>query len=136
MLPPERTPIETDARKVGRASELLALLILHPNGIADDEIAELMFAGMAPERGKQNVQMAAYSLRGVLNGKATVRYSAGKYQLSPQLELVADVHTFDAALARARGATGEALVQAFQSGGRVPQPLWRVAGTAWTYRLE
>ena len=41
-----------------------------------------------------------------------MRYGAQTYQLNPQLELVADVRTFDAALARARGATGEILIQA------------------------
>jgi DNA-binding SARP family transcriptional activator len=104
--------IGAGARKVGRSRELLALLILHPNGLADDEIADLMFPGMGPEGSKHNLQMAAYSLRHDLGGKATVRFSAGKYQLSPQLEVVADVHTFDAALARGRGATGEVFVQA------------------------
>jgi tetratricopeptide (TPR) repeat protein len=129
----------TAVRKVGRARELLALLILQPNGMADEEIADLMFAEMTAERSKQNVQMAAYSLRHDLNGKATVRYSAGKYQLSPQLELVADVHTFDAALARARGATGEALVQALSRALDVyRQPLLGDVAWNWveTYRLE
>jgi DNA-binding SARP family transcriptional activator len=47
-----------------------------------------------------------------LGSKAAVRYGARSYQLNPQLELVADVRAFDTWLARARGATGETLVQA------------------------
>ena len=47
-----------------------------------------------------------------LGSKAAVRYGARSYQLNPQLELVADVRAFDAALVRSRGATGDALTQA------------------------
>jgi len=129
----------TAARKVGRSRELLALLVLHPNGLADDEIADLMFPGMAPEGSKHNLQMAAYSLRHELGGKATVRYSAGKYQLNPQIELVADIHAFDAALGRARGATGDSLVQALSKGVDVYRhPLLGDVGWNWVepVRLE
>jgi LuxR family maltose regulon positive regulatory protein len=99
------------SRKLDRARELAALLILNPKGLPDEAIAERMFPDMAHESALHNLQMAAYSLRKDLGSKAAVRYGARTYQLNPQLELVADVREFDAALARARGATGETLVQ-------------------------
>jgi ATP/maltotriose-dependent transcriptional regulator MalT/DNA-binding SARP family transcriptional activator len=99
-------------RKVDRARELLALLILNPKGLPDEAIAEHMWPEMPRERALHNLQMAAYSLREDLKSKAAVRYGAHAYQLNPQLELVADVRAFDAALARARGATSELLIQA------------------------
>jgi two-component SAPR family response regulator len=55
--------------------------------------------------------MAAYSLRNDLGSKAAVRYGARSYQLNPRLELLADVHQFDEALGKARGASGDQLVQ-------------------------
>jgi DNA-binding SARP family transcriptional activator len=100
------------SRKVDRARELAALLILNPKGLSDDTIAERMFPDMARESALHNLQMAAYSLRKDLGSKAAVRYGARTYQLNPQLELVADVREFDAALSRARGAVGEPLVRA------------------------
>jgi len=98
-------------RKVDRARELLALLILNPRGLADETIAEHMWPDMARQRALHNLQMAAYSLRDDLRSKAAIRYGAHSYQLNPQLELIADVRAFDAALTRARGATGEMLTQ-------------------------
>ena len=100
------------SRKVDRARELAALLILNPKGLSDETIAERMFPDMPRESALHNLQMAAYSLRKDLGSKAAVRYGARSYQLNPQLELVADVHEFDAALSRARGAIGEKLIQA------------------------
>jgi DNA-binding SARP family transcriptional activator len=99
----------------------------------------LMFVGMPPESSKHNLQMAAYTLRHELGGKATVRFNAGMYQLSPQLELVADVRVFDGALARARGATGDVLLQALSKAVDVYRdPL--LGDVAWTWvepiRLE
>jgi ATP/maltotriose-dependent transcriptional regulator MalT/DNA-binding SARP family transcriptional activator len=99
-------------RKVDRARELLALLILNPQGLPDEAIAEHMWPEMKRQRALHNLQMAAYSLRDDLGSKAAVRYGARSYQLNPQLELVADVRAFEASLARSRGATGEALVHA------------------------
>ena len=99
-------------RKVDRARELLALLILNPQGLPDETIAEHMWPEMKRQRALHNLQMAAYSLRDDLGSKAAVRYGAHSYQLNPQLELVADVRAFEASLARARGATGETLIQA------------------------
>ncbi len=68
-----------------------------------------------------------------------MRYGAHSYQLNPQLELVADVRAFDAALARSRGATGDALTQALSKA----LELYRgalLAEAAWqwldTVRLE
>ena len=57
-----------------------------------------MLPEMPRERALHNLQMAAYSLRNDLGSKAAVRYGARSYQLNPQLELVADVRDFDAAL--------------------------------------
>jgi LuxR family maltose regulon positive regulatory protein len=99
------------SRKVDRARELAALLILNPKGLPDDAIAERMFPEMPRESALHNLQMAAYSLRKDLGSKAAVRYGARSYQLNPQLELIADAREFDAALSRARGATGPILVQ-------------------------
>jgi DNA-binding SARP family transcriptional activator len=103
--------ISKNSRKVDRARELAALLILNPKGLADDAVAEFMFPEMQRESALHNLQMAAYSLRKDLGSKAAVRYGARTYQLNPQLELTADVRDFDGALARARGAAGETLVQ-------------------------
>ena len=103
--------VQKVTRKVDRARELLALLILNPKGLPDETIAEHMWPDMAHERALHNLQMAAYSLRDDLGSKAAIRYGAHSYQLNPQLELVADVRAFDAALARARGATGDMLTQ-------------------------
>jgi LuxR family maltose regulon positive regulatory protein len=99
-------------RKVDRARELLALLILNPQGLPDETIAEHMWPEMRRQRALHNLQMATYSLRDDLGSKAAVRYGARSYQLNPQIELVADVRAFDAWLARSRGATGETLIQA------------------------
>jgi DNA-binding SARP family transcriptional activator len=98
------------ARKVDRARELAAVLILNPQGLRDDSIAEMMFPEMPREKALHNLQMAAYSLRNDLGSKAAVRYGARSYQLNPQLELVADVRDFDAALRRARLSTDAALI--------------------------
>jgi DNA-binding SARP family transcriptional activator len=100
------------SRKVDRARELAALLILNPKGLSDDAISELMFPEMPRESALHNLQMAAYSLRKDLGSRAAVRYGARTYQLNPQLELEADVREFDAVLARARRATADALMQA------------------------
>jgi DNA-binding SARP family transcriptional activator len=104
--------VDNPSRKVDRPRELAAILILHPKGLPDETIAELMFPDMKPQRALHNLQMAASSLRKQFGAKAAVRLSAKTYQLSPQLELIADVRDFDAALSRARGGTGEAYVQA------------------------
>ncbi|MDQ6672932.1 MAG: hypothetical protein M3069_19690 [Chloroflexota bacterium] len=103
--------VQTVTRKVDRARELLALLILNPKGLPDETIAEHMWPDMPRERALHNLQMATYSLRDDLRSKAAIRYGAHSYQLNPQLELIADVRTFDAALVRARGATGDMLTQ-------------------------
>ena len=124
--------ITRTSRKVDRARELAALLILHPKGLPDDTIAELMFPDMPREKALHNLQMAAYSLRGDLGSKAAVRYGARSYQLNPQLELVADVRDFDAALAKARGGTGEALVQSLSRALALYRgPLLADAAWAW-----
>lgn len=104
--------ITNASRKVDRIGELAAILILHPRGLPDETIAELMFPDMKHERALHNLQMAASSLRKLLGSKAAVRYSAKMYQLNPQIELIADVREFDAALTRARGTTGNTSTQA------------------------
>jgi DNA-binding SARP family transcriptional activator len=120
------------SRKVDRARELVALLILNPQGLSDDAIAELMFPNMARESALHNLQMAAYSLRKDLGSKAAVRYGARTYQLNPQLELVADVRDFDGALSRARGASGETLVQSLSRALELYRgPL--IADAAWDW---
>jgi LuxR family transcriptional regulator, maltose regulon positive regulatory protein len=124
--------ITKPSRKVDRARELAALLILNPKGLSDDAIAEMMFPEMPRESALHNLQMAAYSLRKDLGSKATVRYSARSYQLNPQLELVADVREFESALSRARGATGEALIAALSKAVDLYRgPL--VADAAWDW---
>src|SRR5205085_10626549 len=127
------------SRKVDRARELAALLILNPKGLADDAIAERMIREMQREGALHNLQMAAYSLREDLGSKAAVRYGARSYQLNPQLELVADVRDFDAALSRARGATGDVLIQSLSKAVELYRgPL--IADAAWEWlesaRLE
>ncbi|MGI9148277.1 MAG: hypothetical protein ACR2IK_17275 [Chloroflexota bacterium] len=109
VLHREGQHVQKVTRKVDRARELLALLILNRKGLPDETIAELIWPDMPHERALHNLQMAAYSLREDLQSKAAIRYGAHTYQLNPQLELIADVHAFDAALVRARGATGDLL---------------------------
>jgi DNA-binding SARP family transcriptional activator len=104
--------VESRSRKVDRARELLALLVLHPRGLPDEAIAEHMWPEMTPERALHNLQAAAYSLRHDLGSKVAVRFNAKSYQLSPQVRLRADVHDFNDALGRARGSTGDQLIQA------------------------
>jgi len=132
--------VQTVTRKVDRARELLALLILNPKGLPDEAIAEHMWPEMPRERALHNLQMAAYSLREDLASKAAVRYGAHTYQLNPQLELVADVRAFDAALARARGATGDTLIQALTRAVELYRRGPLLADAAWhwleTVRLD
>jgi LuxR family transcriptional regulator, maltose regulon positive regulatory protein len=114
VLHREGALVDTGSRKVDRARELFALLVLHPNGLPDREIAELLWPEMAPQRALHNLQMAAYLLRRWLGSKAALRYSAGTYQLNPQIELWADVRVFDAALARAHSASEENVIQTLE----------------------
>jgi DNA-binding SARP family transcriptional activator len=92
---------------------------------------------MAPQRALHNLQMAAYLLRRSLGSKATVRYSAGTYQLNPQIELWADVRVFDAALARAHGASDDNVAQSL---GRAIElyrgPLLADVGWLWVDPLR
>ena len=132
MLHRDGQLVTKGSRKVDRARELAALLILNPKGLPDDAIAELMFPEMPRESALHNLQMAAYSLRKDLGSKAAVRYGARSYQLNPQLELIADVREFDAALGRARGATGDVLIQSLsQAVDLYRGPL--IADAAWEW---
>jgi DNA-binding SARP family transcriptional activator len=94
--------------RVDRARELLAVLILHPAGLSDGEIVELLWADMGPERARHNLRMTVYLLRRLLGSKATVQLKATKYRLAPQLELWADTREFDEGLRRARMGPAEA----------------------------
>jgi LuxR family maltose regulon positive regulatory protein len=117
--------------KVDRLRELVALLILYPQGLPDDEIAERMFPDMRHERGLHNLHAAIYSLRKEL-GKAAVRFGAHTYQLNPQLELIADVRTFDAMLVKARVANGDALIRSLSTAIELYHgPLLADAAWAW-----
>ncbi len=104
--------VDNRGRKKDPPRELLALLVLNPKGLPDEVIAEHMWPEMTPERALHNLQAAAYSLRHQLDSKVAVRYSAGMYQLNPQMQVEADVREFEDALARARGSTGDQLIQA------------------------
>jgi len=104
--------VENRGRKKDPPRELLALLVLNRNGLPDEVIAEHMWPEMTPERALHNLQAAAYSLRHQLDSKAAVRFSAKTYQLNPQMRVHADVREFEDALSKARGSTGEQLVQA------------------------
>jgi two-component SAPR family response regulator len=131
--------VSKPSRKVDRARELAALLVMNPKGLPDDVIAERMFPDMGRESALHNLQMAAYSLRKDLGSKVAVRYSARSYQLNPQLELTSDVHEFDSALARARRAAGDSLIQALSRAVELYRgPL--LADAAWDWlepaRLE
>jgi LuxR family transcriptional regulator, maltose regulon positive regulatory protein len=122
-----------------RARELLALLILHPTGISDRDIVDLLWPDMGPQRALHNLRMTAYLLRRLLGSKATVRYAGASYQLAPQLELWADVREFDAALGRARRSTGEAARAELNAAVALYRgPLLAEAGWPWVdaYRLD
>ena len=131
--------VSNSARKVDRVRELAAILILNPKGLPDEIIAESMFPEFEHEKALHNLQMAASSLRKLLDSKVAVRYSAGMYQLDPRLELIADVREFDAMLIKARGATGDQQVQALSKAIELYRgPL--LADAAWDWldpvRLE
>ncbi len=131
--------LEKSSRKIDRAGELAALLILNPQGLSDEAIAEMMYPDMLHEKALHNVQMAAYSLRHDLSSKAAVRHGAHMYQLSPQLELIADVREFDSAIASARGSIGGALIQALTRAADLYKgPLLADAAWEWldTVRLD
>jgi DNA-binding SARP family transcriptional activator len=88
--------------KRDRPRELLALLLLHPDGLPARTIAGLLWPKMAPERSMHNLRMTVYLLRVMLGGKASVRHAALMYRLERSLAGWADVHAFDAALSRSR----------------------------------
>ncbi|MBV9172840.1 MAG: AAA family ATPase, partial [Chloroflexi bacterium] len=137
MLHVDGELIRKGKRKVDRARELLALLVLNPNGVADETIAQMMWPEMPVESALHNLQMAAYSLRHDLGSKATVRYGAHTYQLNPQLQLEADVRTFDAALARARGAVDDARTQVLSRAIELYRdPLVADAAWGWLEQLR
>jgi DNA-binding SARP family transcriptional activator len=76
-------------------------------------------------------------LRRWLGSKAVVRFAAGTYQLSPQLELVADVRSFDGSLARAHGASEETLIQALTRAVELYRaPLLADVGWPWVDPLR
>ena len=84
--------VESRSRKVDRARVTCsALLILNPKGLPDENIAEKMWPEMTPERALHNLQAAAWALRNDLTSKPAVRFTTGSYQLSPQVEVFADV---------------------------------------------
>ena len=119
------------------AGELFALLLLHPNGLPDRDIAEVLWPEMAPQRALHNLQMAAYLLRRWLGAKAALRYGAGTYQLNPQMEVWADVRAFDANLGRAHGANREAAIQALSRAVELYRgPLLADAGWLWIDALR
>jgi two-component SAPR family response regulator len=83
--------------------------------------------------------MAVYALRIDLASKVAIRYSAHMYQLTPELEVIADVREFDAALADARGASGGALIESLARAVDLYKgPLLANAGWDWleSVRLE
>src|SRR5581483_4818953 len=80
-------------------------------GLPDHELAELMFADLAPERMLHNLHQTVLALRKQI-GSPAVQYGAKTYSLSPALVLRADVREFEESLARSRGAVGEPLIQA------------------------
>lgn len=93
--------------KRDRVHELLALLLVHPDGLPARIIADLLWPDMAPDRSLHNLRMTVYLLRVMLGGKDAVRHAALAYRLDPNLAVWADVQAFDAALARARQAVPE-----------------------------
>jgi LuxR family transcriptional regulator, maltose regulon positive regulatory protein len=103
--------IGVKSRKIDPARQLLALLVLNPNGLPDEQIAEQMWPEMTPERALHNLQVSAWALRKDLGARPAVRLYAKTYQLNPSMAIEADVQEFDEALARGRGATGEQLIQ-------------------------
>jgi DNA-binding SARP family transcriptional activator len=97
---------------VSYTQQLAALLILNRTGLPSEWLARLIFPHTrAPEQAIHTVQMAASTLRKHLGSKAAVRFNSQKYRLNPHLPLTADVHEFDRALATARSATGDALLE-------------------------
>jgi ATP/maltotriose-dependent transcriptional regulator MalT/DNA-binding SARP family transcriptional activator len=129
--------VEAGPRRSDRGRQLFALLALYPNGLSDREIAKRLWPAMAPQRALHNLQMAAYLLRRQIGSKAAVRFVAGTYQFAPQLDVWVDVRAFDAALARARTASGDAVAQALQRALDLYRgPLLANAGWGWVDELR
>jgi DNA-binding SARP family transcriptional activator len=115
-----------------RATELLALLLLHPDGLAARSLAELLWPDMTRERSLHNLRMTVYLLRTMLGGKTAVRYAALAYRLDPSLTVWADIYAFDAAISRARKSAGEVAVRSLDEAlGLYRGPL--VADTGWRW---
>jgi DNA-binding SARP family transcriptional activator len=118
--------------KRDRARELLALLLLHPDGLPTRTIADLLWPDMTPERSMHNLRMTVYLLRVMLGSKACVRHAALAYRLEPGLAVWADVQAFDAALSRSRQVSGELVIRGLEQAlGLYRGPL--LAGTGWQW---
>ncbi|MBV8714914.1 MAG: hypothetical protein JO020_34370 [Chloroflexi bacterium] len=100
--------------KRDRVHELLALLLLHPDGLPARTIADLLWPEMAPERSLHNLRMTVYLLRVMLGSKTSLRHAALAYRLDPGLAVWADVQAFDAALARSRQAVDDVAVRSLE----------------------
>jgi DNA-binding SARP family transcriptional activator len=87
-----------------RQRQLLALLALHPAGVAHERLAQLIWPEVPCEQALHFVQMTTYGLRQQLGGKHAVRYEAGRLRLNPEFDLLVDVDLFEALLIRSRGA--------------------------------
>jgi DNA-binding SARP family transcriptional activator len=93
--------VDTGARGTSRPHELLALLLLHPEGLTASQISELLWPNKPIGRAQANVQMTAYLLRGLLGTRLAVPHRRGRYTLAPELVAWSDLQVVDEAVKRA-----------------------------------
>jgi DNA-binding SARP family transcriptional activator len=100
-----------------KARELLAFLLLHPDGVAREVAIEALWPEAEPGRGAERAKDALKSLRQVLraatgqSGATMVELVGERWRVNPEL-VDCDVWEFQAALADAAAADGQAKLDA------------------------
>jgi DNA-binding SARP family transcriptional activator/nucleoid-associated protein YgaU len=95
-----------------KARELLAFLVVHPDGVSGEAISEALWPGSAPGRSASQRNLALRKLRDMLRAAAgltepmLVTLTAERYRLDPAF-ITTDVAGFQAALEAARDAADD-----------------------------
>jgi DNA-binding SARP family transcriptional activator len=92
-----------------KARELLAFLLLHPDGATRDTVIEALWPEIGPARGAERAKTAVQNLRHTLraaaglDGATVIEWTAERWRVNPDL-VECDVWRFQAALAAAGSA--------------------------------
>jgi DNA-binding SARP family transcriptional activator len=124
--------IDAGVRAAGRDLALLALLLLHPDGLSGREIIELLWPDMPPAKAQANVQMTAYRLRRLLGSRSAVANNRARYQLAPELVTWVDVRQLEEAVKRAGLAPPDEARRHLQEAVDIYRG-HLLADTAWTW---